>query len=281
MNAPMRAPDATYLAVVVFVYALHEFLLKRVIWGTSGVYAGRGRAAASQGMLLFLLLCVGSLGFISAAVAAGYAVLASAYAACEFLRGRGSAENVARRSLEWFVLTQVVVGLLLALVWRVSSPLTVHHWYVEAEGAVFGHAATTTAFVSSRCALVLSIAAAYFFVVDGGTRLVRGILDKFPGLYRRASEYLAGYGEEGGDDLETEEHVGEWIGILERVITLTFVLTGNFTAIAFVLTAKSIARFEALEKSKAFAEYYLLGTSGSMIAALGAGMTLRLLFAFP
>ena len=65
---------------------------------------------------------------------------------------------------------------------------------------------------------------------------------------------------------------------MERLITLTFVLLGNFTAIAFVLIVKSIARFKALEESKDFAEYYLLGTLGSMIAAIGAGMLVRITF---
>ena len=58
----------------------------------------------------------------------------------------------------------------------------------------------------------------------------------------------------------------------------TYTLTGNFTVIAFVLTAKSIARFKELEQSKDFAEYYLLGTSGSMIVALGSGILVSIIF---
>jgi len=40
--------------------------------------------------------------------------------------------------------------------------------------------------------------------------------------------------------------IGKWIGILERAIILIFVACNEITAVAFVLTAKSIARFKQL-----------------------------------
>ncbi len=60
---------------------------------------------------------------------------------------------------------------------------------------------------------------------------------------------------------EKEEgaRIGSWIGILEREIILILGLLGQFGAIGFVLTAKSLARFKQLE-NKAFAEKYLVGT---------------------
>lgn len=53
--------------------------------------------------------------------------------------------------------------------------------------------------------------------------------------------------------------IGSWIGILEREIILTLGIMGQFGAIGFVLTAKSLARYRQLE-TKAFAEKYLVGT---------------------
>ena len=53
--------------------------------------------------------------------------------------------------------------------------------------------------------------------------------------------------------------IGSWIGILEREIILILGLMGQFGAIGFVLTAKSLARFKQLE-NKSFAEKYLVGT---------------------
>lgn len=60
--------------------------------------------------------------------------------------------------------------------------------------------------------------------------------------------------------------IGSWIGILEREIILLLGLLGQYGAIGFVLTAKSLARYKQLEK-KAFAEKYLVGTLLSCLIA--------------
>ena len=60
--------------------------------------------------------------------------------------------------------------------------------------------------------------------------------------------------------------IGSWIGILEREIILLLGLLGQYGAIGFVLTAKSLARYKQLEK-KAFAEKYLVGTLLSCFVA--------------
>lgn len=66
---------------------------------------------------------------------------------------------------------------------------------------------------------------------------------------------------------ETEEYTdkgiknaGALIGIFERSIILLMIYANQFTAIGFVLTAKSIARYNKISEDPQFAEYYLLGT---------------------
>jgi len=61
--------------------------------------------------------------------------------------------------------------------------------------------------------------------------------------------------------------VGATIGILERLLIVVFVLTGSEIAIGFVVAAKTLARFRLLD-DRDFAEYYLLGTLGSVTVAL-------------
>lgn len=61
--------------------------------------------------------------------------------------------------------------------------------------------------------------------------------------------------------------IGSWIGILEREIILMLGLMGQYGAIGFVLTAKSLARFKQLE-NKSFAEKYLVGTLLSAFIAI-------------
>ena len=58
---------------------------------------------------------------------------------------------------------------------------------------------------------------------------------------------------------------GALIGNMERILSAIFLHTNNIAAIGFVYTAKSIARFKHIEESKAFAEYYLIGTLYSIL----------------
>lgn len=74
-------------------------------------------------------------------------------------------------------------------------------------------------------------------------------------------------------------HSGKRIGVLERLIVLALTLQGQYSAIAFVFTAKSIARFKEIESSRDFAEVYLLGTLTSVAIAMFSGMIAAYLFA--
>jgi len=67
---------------------------------------------------------------------------------------------------------------------------------------------------------------------------------------------------------------GMIIGIFERFIVLTFVLLSQYSAIAFIFTAKSIARFEEL-KNREFSEYYLIGTLSSISFAILCGEIMK------
>jgi len=72
---------------------------------------------------------------------------------------------------------------------------------------------------------------------------------------------------EGKSIADQRQKAGRYIGILERYLTVIFFLLGQYTAIAFTLTAKSIARFKELEKAD-FAEQYLIGTLVSQLLAI-------------
>jgi len=65
--------------------------------------------------------------------------------------------------------------------------------------------------------------------------------------------------------------IGATIGALERLLIVAFVLVGAEAAVGFVIAAKTIARFKQLD-DRGFAEYYLLGTLGSVSVALGTAI---------
>ena len=70
---------------------------------------------------------------------------------------------------------------------------------------------------------------------------------------------------------------GRYIGIFERILVLTFILTANFSAIGFLIAAKSILRFS--DKSETGArkqtEYVLIGTLMSFTITILIGFLVR------
>ncbi|MBA3986201.1 MAG: DUF3307 domain-containing protein [Flavobacteriales bacterium] len=63
-------------------------------------------------------------------------------------------------------------------------------------------------------------------------------------------------------ELNSLQKAGRYIGIFERILVLTFVLTNNVAAIGFLIAAKSILRFSDKSKSggRKQTEYVLIGT---------------------
>lgn len=70
---------------------------------------------------------------------------------------------------------------------------------------------------------------------------------------------------------------GAWIGYLERIMTLTFVITGNMKGVGFLLAAKSVFRFGDLNKAKDIkaTEYVMIGTMMSFAIAVIVGLLTR------
>ena len=73
------------------------------------------------------------------------------------------------------------------------------------------------------------------------------------------------------------EKAGRLIGSLERILTLTFVILGEFEAVGFLIAAKSILRFKDGDTKKT--EYVLIGTMLSFVIAIGIGIIVLKLIA--
>lgn len=72
---------------------------------------------------------------------------------------------------------------------------------------------------------------------------------------------------------------GRWIGIFERVMVFTFILTNHFEGIGLLITAKSILRFNDIKGpgQRKEAEYVLIGTLMSFCASIVIGLIFRYL----
>ncbi|MEP2935422.1 MAG: DUF3307 domain-containing protein [Gilvibacter sp.] len=79
--------------------------------------------------------------------------------------------------------------------------------------------------------------------------------------------------------LSSLARAGRTIGIFERILVVTFILTGNFSAIGFLIGAKSILRFSDAKKTSARkqTEYVLIGTLMSFALSIIIGSLMRIL----
>jgi hypothetical protein len=77
---------------------------------------------------------------------------------------------------------------------------------------------------------------------------------------------------------ESLQNAGNYIGILERLFVFSFILSGHFEAIGFLLAAKSIFRFGDLREAKdrKLTEYVLIGTLLSFGTALLTGLLVQM-----
>ena len=80
------------------------------------------------------------------------------------------------------------------------------------------------------------------------------------------------------DKNDSLNNAGKWIGILERILTSTFIFFNQFAAIGFLIAAKSIFRFGDLtnEKERKLTEYILIGTLLSFTITVIVGVIIKL-----
>lgn len=74
--------------------------------------------------------------------------------------------------------------------------------------------------------------------------------------------------------IDALKNAGKWIGMIERILVFIFIISGNFSAVGFLLTAKSVFRFGDLSKAQnmKLTEYVLIGTLLSFGIAIIVGL---------
>lgn len=72
----------------------------------------------------------------------------------------------------------------------------------------------------------------------------------------------------------TQQSRGKLIGYIERLLVISLTVVGAYPSIAFIIAAKSIARFKQLD-DRNWAEYFLLGTLSSIFLGLMLGLLVQ------
>ena len=75
---------------------------------------------------------------------------------------------------------------------------------------------------------------------------------------------------------ENLANAGTWIGIIERVIILIFVMHNQYSAIGLLVAAKGIIRFNEKDMPEIKTEYLVIGTLMSIGLALITGLIIQL-----
>ncbi len=76
-------------------------------------------------------------------------------------------------------------------------------------------------------------------------------------------------------DSENLASAGKWIGVVERIIILIFVLQNQYSAIGLLIAAKGIIRFNEKDRQEIKTEYLVIGTLLSIGIAIVTGLLIK------
>lgn len=255
-------PVMTVLLLALLAHFIADFVLQ-----TSSTIDRKNKFRLSGYLihgLIYLLVTIAFLHYLQlGAVIAFSLIVTFLHILIDYLKCRLSQRRSKRLDLAGFFLDQLfhlgsIFWLWQVFDWRPNTRIIAIYYHLVSPKtiAVFNQTVKTPRLSPDHLLMALII---YVVVAWGGAVLVRKILNAIDGVADRdASSQRAGY----------------YIGLLERVIILTLVLFDGLGSIAFILTAKSIARFSELNNKK-FAEYYLIGTLLSTILAIGGGLLFK------
>jgi hypothetical protein len=77
------------------------------------------------------------------------------------------------------------------------------------------------------------------------------------------------------ENADSLSNAGKWIGIIERIIVLIFVLKNDYAAISLLLAAKGIIRFNEKDRPEIKTEYLVIGTLLSIGIAIVTGLLVK------
>lgn len=123
------------------------------------------------------------------------------------------------------------------------------------------------AFIDSK---IILISLGYLFITIPVGKIISILISPYTDVIKNVSSeeektnWRSIFFEKGSKANNTKEleKGGMYIGILERIFVFSFILFGQWAAVGFLVTAKSVFRFGDLNKGKnrAFTEYVLIGT---------------------
>jgi hypothetical protein len=165
------------------------------------------------------------------------------------------------QSLESFILDQAAHLFVIGGCYPLISDIGLNPAADSLAGMIAEHYPVFAVLTAQTAFSAIIIVTGYIFNFRGATVITKMVLERYL--------HLKGSGEPA-----EPKNAGEAIGNLERILVLTLVLQQNYATIGLVIAGKTLARYKKLEE-KDFAEYFLIGTFTSIIAALLTGIVVE------
>lgn len=147
----------------------------------------------------------------------------------------------------WFFIDQLLHLLSLLFIWL---------WYADAEPD-FSILNSTALWLTITIGFALTLPASF---------LIKNIIERWAPVANEVSD-------------DSLQNAGRYIGITERILVYTLILSGHIGAVGFLLAAKSVFRFGDLRQAqdRRLTEYILIGTLLSIGLALFSGLLVNYL----
>ncbi len=171
--------------------------------------------------------------------------------------------------------------------------LGVLHWLIDSIKGLFKQY-KSRAFILDQVFHLLTILGVTSLVLDGGNSFIEFgknvltyknlmIAAAYYIVYQPMSFFMQIATSRWHEAMKMEDlglkDAGKWIGRLERILILTFIISSNFSAIGFLIAAKSVFRFGDLNNptNQMRTEYILIGTLISFSITIFLGLFLLMM----
>jgi len=149
-------------------------------------------------------------------------------------------------NLKYFLIDQLLHGIILVIAWL---------YLIQGFGAFFPEIKT------------------FFYSIENLTILIGYLVVIFPVGFIIGKATESWQKEIANEEKQSSlKKAGRFIGIFERILVLTFILSSNFSAIGFLIAAKSILRFSDSKGGRKQTEYVLIGTLMSFAICIVIGL---------
>ncbi len=196
------------------------------------------------------------------------------------------ANKVSSKYLYFHVLLHFVVTMILLWDWRLALIIAVSHYFIDLAKLYTNHLFRIRAvsfFIDQALHITVLYFCAYYNNLWEHTQGLLQQLDwalitaivfvSFPAAIAM-SKLLERMSAQIELDHKSLPNAGKYIGIIERLFVLLFIIMGRWEAIGLLITAKSVFRFNDLKEAnnRKLTEYILIGTLMSFGIAIITGI---------